>query len=83
MLMELAGSTDFFWSPPFWPEHLKLSEWYAPEHRDVFSYFDSWSELQGLADGDFTPRQRAIAGFCERHLERTLEQWRDIFDRVG
>ena len=83
MLLELARSIDFFWSPPFRPDRLELAEWYVPAHRDVFSYFDSWRHLQELAEADLSPRRQAIAAFCEAHSSRTLAQWRHIFDRVG
>jgi len=83
MLMDLAGSMEFFWSPPFWPDCLDLAEWYAPAHDGLFSYFDSWSQLQELAESDLSPRRQAIAEFCEAHTTRTLAQWREIFDRVG
>ena len=83
MLMELAGSIDFFWSPPFRPDLLDLAEWYAPEHRNVLAYFDSWSELQALAAADLTARREGIAAFCEEHTRRTLAQWSEIFERVG
>ena len=83
MLMEIAGSTDFFWSPPFWPDHLELSEWYAPEHGQILSYFDSWNDLRDLAESDFGPSRQAIAEFGEAHIRRTLVSWREIFDRVG
>jgi hypothetical protein len=83
MLLDLAPSMDFFWSPPFWPDRLGLAEWYAPAHRGVFSYFDSWSQLRELAESDLSPRRQAIAEFCDGHSSRTLAQWREIFDRVG
>jgi hypothetical protein len=83
MLLELAGSIDFFWSPPFWSDRLDLSEWYAPAHDGVFAYFDSWDELQQLAQGDLAAHRNSIAQFCDAHTRSTLAQWSEIFDRVG
>lgn len=83
LLMELASTIDFFWSPPFWADHLEISEWYAPVHRQLFSYFDSWDQLRECAQADLAPRRQAITDFCDAHRQRTLAQWRDIFDRVG
>ena len=83
MLLELARSIDFFWSPPLLWTHLHLAEWYAPAHREIFGYFDSWHHLQRLADSDLAGRRQAIAEFCETHTRQTLNQWRTIFERVG
>ena len=83
MLLELAGTIDFFWSPPFWPGRLELSEWYAPAHDNLFTYFDSWDELAQLAQGDLAARRNTIARFCDAHTSSTLAQWSEIFDRVG
>jgi hypothetical protein len=83
LIMELAASTEFFWSPPFSRDRLELSEWYAPDHRALFSFFDSWHDLQALAAGDLAAQRRAIAAFCEAHRRQVLAQWHDIFDRVG
>ncbi len=83
MLRELADSIDFFWSPPFWTDHLEVAEWYAPAHRPLFAYFDSWSHLQELVEGDLSLRRQPIAEFCEAHTRQTLAQWSDILDRVA
>jgi hypothetical protein len=49
----------------------------------VFAYFDSWDELQQLAQGDLAAHRNSIAQFCDAHTRSTLAQWSEIFDRVG
>jgi hypothetical protein len=80
---ELAELPGFFWSPPFQPERLELSEWYAPDHAGIFVYFDSWEHLGALVRTSLAERRASIAAFCRAHTENTLEQWRDILERVG
>lgn len=80
---ELATLPGFYWSPPYLPDRLDLSEWYDPDHAGVFIYFDSWEHLAELAHSDLSAHAAPIAAFCRAHTDRTVEQWRDIFASVG
>ena len=42
---ELSKTRNFFWSPPLDRKLFHLAEWYDPELRDVFVYFDTWEDL--------------------------------------
>jgi hypothetical protein len=80
---DLASTPGFFWSPPFQPDCLELSEWYTPAHAGLFAYFDSWAHLDALVRGDLSAERAQLAAFGRAHTERTVEQWRDILTRVG
>jgi len=81
-LLELSGKGNFFWSPPFIREELELSEWYNPQHEDLFVFFDSWSDLKDKANSDLSNVRKNITEFAESNEQRSLDLWRDVF-RVG
>lgn len=84
-LLELSESGDFFWSPPFKPELLELSEWFCLEHSQIILYFDSWSELQHkCANTNYVEQKKKIIQFSIAHEEKQLALWKKIlFDPIG
>jgi hypothetical protein len=72
----------WFWGPVnavSW----NYSDFYRPEHRSLFVYFDSWDEAASLLKTmDFKGQRAKILQFMERHVNRTLWQWRNLFDRI-
>ena len=60
-----------------------LSEWYAAEHQDFITYFDSWKDLQiKIKKTNFSRLREKILDFAKEHKARTLDQWRAIFDKI-
>jgi hypothetical protein len=60
-----------------------LSEWYAAEHQDFITYFDSWEDLQiKIQETNFSKLREKIKAFGKEHKARTLDQWRAIFDKI-
>jgi hypothetical protein len=79
LLLSMAKCREFFWSPPWMPEHLELSEWYSPENADNFVYFDSWPDLTEKATAfkkaDHKPK---VIAHAKRNEEAQLNKWRRL-----
>jgi len=76
-LMELRELGEFFWSPPFDKKLITSSEWYLPEHGDLFMYFNNWSHLVELANDKHLIKEKKIKIkiFSEYHNKKILNQW--------
>ncbi len=60
-----------------------LSEWYAPEHKDIITYFDSWQDLKRkVATIDFTTLRTKIILLAKKHREKVLNQWYQVFEQI-
>jgi len=77
-ILDLSTKGNFFWSPPFQREHIELSEWYNPEHREFIHYFDSWEDLRQktLDIAEIERKKKIQKDFGEKHLQKTLSQWK-------
>jgi hypothetical protein len=65
------------------PERLAWSEWYCPENRDFFVYFDSWLDLgEKVRNTDYAAKSEQILKRGKEHEERVLGQWKDILDSI-
>jgi len=75
-LMELKKNNNFFWSPPYNDNWIKLSEWYCKEHSEIFVYFDSWEDLKIKTKTlDYTNKKNVILSFGKKHHELYLKMW--------
>ena len=60
-----------------------LCEWYAPEHRDLLVYFDSWSDLKHkIATTDYVAMSKKIKAFAQQHRATMLGRWQQVFDEL-
>ncbi len=58
-----------------------LTEWYSPEHAEVFTYFDSWSDLKNKVNqADLPALREKVKAYAKKYEEKTLQKWRDVFD---
>jgi hypothetical protein len=74
-IMELVPGTRF-WSPPWNTRLIRLSEWYHPDHEQLFVFFDSWEDMAVKArTADFDAVRRRAAAFGLARLETSLRQW--------
>ncbi len=82
-LLELSKSSNFFWSPPFDKEFIHSAEWYLPEHKDLFVYFDSWNDLKEKTNNTslINEKKNLIKVFSEKHLENTLYKWKNTIEK--
>jgi len=85
-LIELFKTGNWWFQPPFNienPETLVLSEWYCPEHADLFVFFDSWSDLQEkIITTDYVAKTSTILDFAEKHEKECLGRWTSVIASV-
>jgi hypothetical protein len=56
-------------------------DWYCPEFRDLFVYFDSWEDLkEKVKRTNYKRMSTKIKKKAAQHREFTLKQWREVFD---
>jgi hypothetical protein len=79
-LIELSKNRNFFWSPPFDIDLLDSSEWYLPEHKDMFIYFDSFDQLKELSENQelIKEKSKKVIEFNKKHNQICISQWGKI-----
>mmetsp|Transcript_67514 Transcript_67514/g.166781 ORF Transcript_67514/g.166781 Transcript_67514/m.166781 type:complete len:1140 (+) Transcript_67514:85-3504(+) len=61
-------------------EDLEDGEWWAPENKDFFMFFDSWEELRSLTErSDYSFHQQRVRERIREHTIKVLGQWRSLF----
>ena len=80
-LLKIKQTGDFFWSPPFPTQYIESSEWYLPEHKDLFIYFDSWEHLKVLTkDSELIKDKKSkVLDFSKKHTKICLDKWVKAF----
>jgi hypothetical protein len=88
-LMKLFRENEYpvrkwWFQDPFYlehPERLAWSEWYCPENRDCFVYFDSWLDLgKKMKDTDYVSKTEQILKRGKEHEQYVMGQWKTIFN---
>jgi hypothetical protein len=80
-LFNLIKDKNFFWSPPFRPEVLKLSEWYCEENKNIIIYFNSWEDLKiKLYTTNFEKRKLLLKEFGLEHKNKMIHLWEKCFN---
>ena len=86
-LIQLFKQGDWWFQPPFninQSELLVLSEWYCPEHKELFVFFDSWIDLfEKIHDTDYEAKTRTILDFARRHENEHLRRWSHVISSVS
>jgi hypothetical protein len=79
-ILELKNKPNFFWSPPFPIENIESSEWYLPEHKDLFIYFDSWDHLKYLSKDNnlIEGKKNKIKEFSIKNNNIQIEKWKSL-----
>ena len=76
-LLKLKRVGNFYWTPPFSVEYLKLSEWYCESHKNILIYFDSWKDLQNKVKNlDYEKQKTTIKEFAKKHEIIMLDKWK-------
>lgn len=58
----------------------QLCEWYAPEHKDLIVYYDSWDDLKHkIETTDYVAMKARIIDFAQRHEQEMMARWKQIF----
>jgi len=83
-LCELSRTGNFFWSPPFSERYLSYSEWYCPENKDIFVFFDSWADLvQKINSTEYLKSKELIIEKYKQHKKTMLEKWRSLINTLS
>lgn len=57
-----------------------LCEWYAPEHKDLIVYYDSWKDLKHkIETTDYDAMRTRIIDFAKRHEREMIARWKQVF----
>lgn len=63
---------------------IKYSEWYLPEHKDIFVYFDSWQDLAyKIKTTDYVALRKKLKSFAENHRASMLNKWKSVFTKCS
>lgn len=81
-LLKLKAKGNFFWSPPFDEEFIRSSEWYLPEHKELFMYFNSFEELKQLTEDEelINKKKQIIKEFIPKYSIEMLNKWREAIE---
>jgi len=83
-LIELFSEGEYWFEPPFnvqQTELLKITEWYAQEHRDFMVYFDSWNDLKlKIKNTNYKDKTTLMLNYAKMHEKETLERWNHIIN---
>ena len=64
-------------------EMLNYSEWFAPEHLDLFVTFDSWDDLKRkILSTNYEEVSLKSKAFAAKHREEMLHRWELLFKRI-
>lgn len=64
--------------------NFNLVEWYNQEYRDLFVYFDSWSELkEKMQTTDYDAMSKKLKEFGRQHRATMLGRWNKVFSDFG
>jgi hypothetical protein len=77
-LLELFNThkTPFFQIPLGNPE---IIEWYNPEFKDAFIYFDSWDDFKQKYESlDYAYHKQKVLELGKKHMNNVLSKWKNI-----
>lgn len=67
----------------FWLDSFQESEWYQPENRALFVYFDSWDDLaHQIKTISYHEMQKSIVTIGQQHRITMLARWQQIFSQI-
>jgi hypothetical protein len=82
-LLDLSFKPNFFWSPPFDRSFIESSEWYLPDHKDLFIYFNSFDHLLELTKNEelIKEKRNNVINFSKIHEEKCISQWKAVIEK--
>jgi hypothetical protein len=67
----------------YWLDSFQDSEWYLPENKDLFVYFDSWDDLAHKINTlDYETQRKKILLIGNQHRITMLTRWKQIFSQI-
>ena len=81
-LIELFKQGNYWFEYPFniqQTELLRITEWYAQEHKDLLVYFHSWNDLKmKIQNTNYQEKTKLILNYARMHEKETLERWNHV-----
>lgn len=78
-LFELKKDKNFFWSPPYNDKDIEYSEWYNPENKDIFVYFNSWDDLRvKITITNLEKRCNKLKEIGKKHEDKMISLWKEV-----
>ena len=79
-LLELFNTHSYpFFNIPL--DDAEIIEWYNPEFKDAFVYFDSWDDFkQKYQSLDYDQHKQKVLEIGKRHMNNVLSQWKNAFN---
>jgi hypothetical protein len=77
-ILKLSKWPNFWWQDSYaLTDLIDCSEWYLPEHKDLFVYFNSWEDLKYKSQNNqlLQTVKTNVIKFSEEHNIKTLKQW--------
>lgn len=76
-ILQLAKQHNFWWQDSYAIDLISSSEWYLPEHENLFIYFNDWNHLKILCQNNdlINYKKQFALKFSEEHTTKTLNQW--------
>lgn len=79
---KIASSENYFFISlplPIKDDLYTLSEWYSDDHKEIFTFFDSWSDLKNkLQMTDLTQMREKIRRHSYKHKKKMLGRWKEV-----
>lgn len=76
-MLQLSKQHNFWWQDSYAIDMIESSEWYLPEHKHLFVYFDNWEHLRSLSEDEsiLQTKKQQILSFSAAHSDKTINQW--------
>jgi hypothetical protein len=85
-LLSLVKDTNYYFEHKktlLKKQNFDLMEWYRPEFKDVFIYFDSWDDLaKKIAETDFAAVQCKTLEAGQKNTKKTIHRWQSLFEEI-
>jgi hypothetical protein len=84
-MLELLSTRRAWWpNVEYMQTCIDLTEWYCPEHKHWFTFFDSWNDLKTKIDAtDFAVIRTKVHEYGKKHNDTVLAQWHALFDTIS
>ena len=76
-IKKMFNYNNFWFQDSYSFKNIELCEWYCPEHKDIFIYFDSWDDLKyKIYNLNYIEHKNKLKIFGEIHKNNMLKKWR-------
>jgi hypothetical protein len=78
-ILNMSKQHNFWWQDTYAIDLIESSEWYFPEHQDMFLYFNNWNHLKELANNEelIKNKKQKVLQFSNNHTYKMLNKWKE------